>query len=214
MTAPDAPQDTRGAILASAAELFARQGLAATTIKEIGAEAGVNPALIYYYFDDKQALYQAVLEGMIARFAGGLAATAAAHPTPAEGIRAVLARQAEVFLEEPLLPRLLVRELADHEARLAAPELRQQAQQLLRALAALVRRGQEDGSFRRDVVPELAAISALSQVNWFCVAGPAIEQVLQVEGAARDAATVRAFATHAAEFTVRALLAAPARSPS
>jgi AcrR family transcriptional regulator len=209
VTATDTTADTRSAILAAAAQLFARQGLAATTIKEIGAEAGVNPALLYYYFASKEALYLAVLQGMIEQFAGGLAEAGSAPLDPADGIQAVLTRQAEVFLAEPLLPRLIARELADHEARLAAPEIRHQAQRLLGVLTALVERGQENGTFRRDVSPRHAAISALAQLNWFCIAGPAIEQILDVEGAARDPATVRAFASHAVEFTLRALRAAP-----
>jgi AcrR family transcriptional regulator len=209
VTDTDTTTDTRSAILAAAAQLFARQGLAATTIKEIGAEAGVNPALLYYYFASKEALYHAVLQGMIERFAGGMSEAGSAPLDPAQGIRAVLTRQAELFLAEPLLPRLIVRELADHEARLAAPEIRQQAQRLLAVLTALVERGQESGAFRRDMSPRHAAISTLAQLNWFCIAGPAIEQILDVEGAARDPATVRAFAAHAVAFTLRALGATP-----
>lgn len=201
------PQDSRTAILDAASQLFARQGLAATTIKQIGALAGLNPALIYYYFADKEALYQAVLDRLMARFAGRLADTADLPASPSEGIAAVLRTQAEVFLAEPLLPRLIVRELADHEARLAAPAIRLQAQRLLHALTALVARGQASGEFRADVSAEHAAISCLAQLNWFCIAGPAIEQILGVEGAARHPDTVRRFAAHAAEFTVRALAA-------
>ena len=51
----------RDAILAAATELFAAQGFAGVTIKEIGAKAKVNSALLYYYFEDKEGLYRAVL---------------------------------------------------------------------------------------------------------------------------------------------------------
>ena len=50
MTAPDLAVDTRTAILDAATDLFARQGLDATTIKAIGQAAKVNPALLYYHF--------------------------------------------------------------------------------------------------------------------------------------------------------------------
>ena len=42
---------TEGAILDAAVSLFARQGYARTTIKQIAGEAGVNSALLYYYFE-------------------------------------------------------------------------------------------------------------------------------------------------------------------
>jgi DNA-binding transcriptional regulator YbjK len=53
--APDAR--SRDLILDAAERLFAAQGFARTTIKQIGREAGVNSALLYYYFADKHQLY-------------------------------------------------------------------------------------------------------------------------------------------------------------
>src|ERR1051326_5648615 len=58
----------REQILDAAERLFARKGFDPTTIKEIGAAAKVNPALLYYYFRDKEELYRAVLQ----RVAGDL----------------------------------------------------------------------------------------------------------------------------------------------
>ena len=55
---------TRDSILDAAEALFARQGFDATTIKDIGTAAGVNAALLYYYFTDKATLYEAVLRRM------------------------------------------------------------------------------------------------------------------------------------------------------
>lgn len=50
---PD-PTPTRDQILDASEALFARQGFRSTTIKEIASEAGVNSALLYYYFEDKR----------------------------------------------------------------------------------------------------------------------------------------------------------------
>lgn len=47
-------------IVASALELFGEQGFAATTIRQIGADAGVAPSLLYRHFKDKEELRQAV----------------------------------------------------------------------------------------------------------------------------------------------------------
>ena len=53
---------TRAAILAAAERVFARSGLAGARTDAIAAEAGVNKALLYYYFDSKEELYEAVVE--------------------------------------------------------------------------------------------------------------------------------------------------------
>ena len=56
-------EDRRGQILDAAFEEFASKGFKGATIKSIAHEAGVNsPALIYHYFPDKEALFNAVLE--------------------------------------------------------------------------------------------------------------------------------------------------------
>lgn len=46
----------------AALQLFSERDYASVTIKDIGDRVGVNTALLYYYFDDKEALFRASLE--------------------------------------------------------------------------------------------------------------------------------------------------------
>ncbi|WP_153804838.1 TetR/AcrR family transcriptional regulator [Nocardia sp. SYP-A9097] len=50
------------AVLASAADLFAQRGPAATTVRHIAAQAGVNHGLVFRYFGTKDQLIGAVLD--------------------------------------------------------------------------------------------------------------------------------------------------------
>jgi TetR/AcrR family transcriptional regulator len=59
---------TRQAILAAAEKVFAESGLAGARTDAIAARAGVNKALLYYYFKSKDRLYQAVLEDHFREF--------------------------------------------------------------------------------------------------------------------------------------------------
>ena len=61
-TAP--PQDKVSRIVEAAATAMGRQGYAATSMKDIAQEAGVAQGLIHYYFDSKEALLLAVMQGM------------------------------------------------------------------------------------------------------------------------------------------------------
>jgi TetR/AcrR family transcriptional regulator len=54
--------ETRGRILDAALSEFAANGLAGARTEQIAAAAGVNKALIYYYFESKEKLYAAALE--------------------------------------------------------------------------------------------------------------------------------------------------------
>lgn len=54
--------DARRAVLDAARELFAELGFERATMRAVGTRAGVNPALIYHYFGDKDGLLSAALE--------------------------------------------------------------------------------------------------------------------------------------------------------
>jgi TetR/AcrR family transcriptional regulator len=56
------PGDTAERILDAAEALFAEQGFAATSVREIAGEVGLTPASLYNHFSGKEALYEAVLE--------------------------------------------------------------------------------------------------------------------------------------------------------
>ena len=55
------PGQSREAILTVAAELFAKHGFTGTTTRAIAAKAGVNSALVYYFFATKAKLFAAVV---------------------------------------------------------------------------------------------------------------------------------------------------------
>ena len=53
--------ETRAAILKAAERIYAECGLAGARTEAIAAAAGVNKALLYYYFESKEDLYRAVV---------------------------------------------------------------------------------------------------------------------------------------------------------
>ncbi len=57
-------EETKAQILQAAAAIFARDGFAGAHVAEIAEEAEVNVALIYRYFDSKEGLLHALLEGL------------------------------------------------------------------------------------------------------------------------------------------------------
>lgn len=56
---------TKSAILESAKRLFASRGYSETGVRDIAAEAGVNPALISRYFGSKLQLFETALENTL-----------------------------------------------------------------------------------------------------------------------------------------------------
>jgi TetR/AcrR family transcriptional regulator len=63
----DRSAEARTRILEAAVREFSDNGLAGARTEQIAAAAGVNKALLYYYFDSKEKLYSAALELVSAR---------------------------------------------------------------------------------------------------------------------------------------------------
>lgn len=195
----------RDQILDAAEQLFSRQGFAGTTIKQIGAEAGVNPALLYYYFADKQSLYRDMLERMVGRFVVEAAALLKPGQDPEASIRALVSLQVEYMGARPHIPRLIARELADHGAAHAVGAVTQVSVGVFQRLVGIIQAGQANGRFRAELDPRFAAISTIAQVIYLLIARPIAGILLGhgPEGPPMD--VLRAFGGHAADFALAAL---------
>ena len=66
-TQAERADQTRARILEAAVREFSENGLAGARTEQIAEAAGVNKALLYYYFEGKEALYQAALEATAER---------------------------------------------------------------------------------------------------------------------------------------------------
>ena len=60
---PKVVEDRREQIIDAAMHIFAQKGFARATNKDIAREAGITPGLIYHYFESKEALLKAIIEG-------------------------------------------------------------------------------------------------------------------------------------------------------
>jgi AcrR family transcriptional regulator len=59
---PKVVEDRKEQILDAAIRVFAQKGFTRATNKDIAREAGITPGLIYYYFESKEAVFQAIIE--------------------------------------------------------------------------------------------------------------------------------------------------------
>ncbi len=105
------PEKTRAAILNAALEEFALEGVAGARTDEIARHAGVNKALLYYYFKDKDGLYAAVLEHVFAGLSHQVAAVLDRQDlSPREKLMLYAETHFDYMGASPLFPRVLQRE--------------------------------------------------------------------------------------------------------
>ena len=83
--AADRAAETRGRILDAALREFSDKGLAGARTERIATAAGVNKALLYYYFESKEKLYAAALEMVAGRVRDRSMAVFLREATPGNG---------------------------------------------------------------------------------------------------------------------------------
>lgn len=120
-------RDTRTLLLAAARPLFARQGFAGTSVREITRAAGVNLGAVTYHFGSKQALYEEVLARAarpLVEAVGGPEGAGASGRDATDGIEAALRTLLTAQREHPDLPGLLFQEAAPRVATSRSPSPR------------------------------------------------------------------------------------------
>jgi TetR/AcrR family transcriptional regulator len=105
------PEASRNAILKAALAEFAQEGLAGARMDAIAEAAGVNKALLYYYFHDKDALYGAVLDEFFGRFLKRLTVVLDHPMSPGEGFLSYVRAHFDTVAESPHHARIFVGEI-------------------------------------------------------------------------------------------------------
>lgn len=171
----------RAALLEAARKLFARHGFAAVKVRQIAIEAGTTAAMIHYYFGDKQGLYDALIEQIVAPVFQRLEVLAQSQVDSTAALTELLGRYMRTLAANPWLPALVLREVIAEEGPLRQRFI-QQRMPGGGLLVGLIRRGQEAGRIRTDLDPTLAALSFISMAVFPFAALPIASEVFGVAG--------------------------------
>lgn len=78
-----------------AAELFARKGYAGTSLRDIAEAAGITKAALYYWFPEKEQLFERVVASRLAALVDRVTQAAAQGSDPVDRIRRIMRACAE-----------------------------------------------------------------------------------------------------------------------
>ncbi len=153
---------TREKLFASAIELIAESGLAATTVDQIAERAGVAKGTVYYNFGSKAALFSALLEYGVERLATALR-DAASGKAPLDALEAVVAAELAFIGEHEPFARVLIAETwrAGGDWQHAARLIRERA---IEVVADVLRDAVTSGDLRRDLDTGTAASAVFGMV--------------------------------------------------
>lgn len=167
--------ETRATILKAAEQVYAENGLAGARTDAIAVAAGVNKALLYYYFKSKERLYQAVLEDHFAAF-NTQALDVLAGPGPA---RDVLLRYVSLhfdFISARHRHAPLFQQCMSAGGAMTDRLVRKYFTPRSRAFVKLLQRGMSAGEFRK-ADPLHTAISIVALIVFYFSAAPVIQKL-------------------------------------
>lgn len=167
-TLPARPRDadlTKSRILDAALTEFADHGLAGARIEEIAARTNSNKRMIYYYFESKQGLYQAVLHRAYEEIKLNFMQLDLEEVHPIEAIKQVATSIFNHYETHPHFVRLVIVENLHKSAYLDELQKTSETQMpSLELLAVALKKGQERGIFRRYV----DAVDLQTLIDSFC----------------------------------------------
>ncbi|HWR45920.1 TetR family transcriptional regulator [Sporomusa sp.] len=151
-------------IIEASIPLFATKGIDAVSVKELAEAAGVNVALISYYFGGKEKLYAFVLESQLAVLGDALAIISKEEISPIMKIRRLADTLVFVHKTNPHIDRLLYSEVIK-PTKCFDTIVKKAASQLQLFLRDCIREAISNGEFRSDIDPDFAAISLIRILN-------------------------------------------------
>lgn len=105
--------DSERALISAALEEFSRHGRQGARMQEIADRAGLNKALLHYYFRSKDRLYEEVFRYVYSQFLMGMISTVQEPGDFVTILRTFISRYIELLENNPALPMFMLREIAE-----------------------------------------------------------------------------------------------------
>jgi len=154
---------------------FLQREFKAVSVREIAESAGVNGAMVNYYFGSKQGLYLAMVDELLSSLEASLAELGGDE---ALSVTEFSCAYTQVLLENPWWPNFLLREVLMKEGESRNAMVARFAGAFAPRLMASISFKIRDGQYRDDLDPGLTMLSMIALTVFPFLAKPVMETVL------------------------------------
>ena len=194
----DSGEDVRKKLLDAARDLFPRYGYRGVSSRQIGTAAGVNFAMIRYYFGGKPGLYREMLQAVLQPARSTLDEMSSSASPPK--LLNVLESMTRAWAANPWVAGFVVREVLAPDGPMRAMFLREFPERLAPLVERLVEGEMAAGKLRSDLDPRLLVLSIVSLAIFPFLTLPITTSVF---GVRNDEKFVERFLRHTAELLAR-----------
>jgi AcrR family transcriptional regulator len=139
-------------IIRVAEKLFAEKGFNGTSVRDIAEAAGVNIAMISYYFGSKEKLMQALFEERTSGIIGRVETLLKVESlTPFQKIEILIDDYIERLVEKQQFYKIMLHEQMLENNAVISTLLREQKQRNAGIIEKLIKEGQEKGAFKKGI---------------------------------------------------------------
>jgi AcrR family transcriptional regulator len=156
--------DKREQILDVAEELFSHHGFEGTSVRTLSLKAGVNVAMISYYFGSKEKLFQAMVERRAGATAMALKFINAKEHDPWKKIELVIDHYVDKIFSNVGFQRIMYRELSLDQRGWITEAIMDIILQNTREMAGIIEEGIKSKAFRR-VDAELTVVTLVGAIS-------------------------------------------------
>jgi AcrR family transcriptional regulator len=118
MPSPDKSTETK--IIDAARKVFQQRGFAGARMQDIADEAGINKALLHYYFRSKDKLFDMVIAEAVARIFPPIVEIWTSQAPLFEKLERFVHHYIKVLIENPFIPSFVIHEIAQNPERIKA----------------------------------------------------------------------------------------------
>ncbi len=180
-------RNTEQKIIASARMVFHQKGLKGARMQDIAKEAGINQALLHYYFRTKDKLFHQVFEEDLFRFMSPLATIMSKTGIDLETrISQIVEYYVEGLTESPNLPLFIVQELTSNPDRLVSimQKIKQDNlsgnRQVMQNFIYQIEEGIREGKYKK-IDPVQFIVSLIGMCVYPFIARPLLKEVFQMD---------------------------------
>jgi AcrR family transcriptional regulator len=157
--------DKKEHIINIAVELFSTKGFEGTSIRELAAKAGVNIAMVNYYFGSKEKLFEALIENKVAYMKGKLEELVANKSlSEIEKIDVIIESYVERLLSQPAYHRVIHQELLVNQRESMHQSITNIFKRNMEMVKSIINVGIKKKVFKK-VDPELTMASIIGTIN-------------------------------------------------
>jgi AcrR family transcriptional regulator len=157
---------TEEQILQAATKVFTEKGFAAARMDEIAKEAGINRALLHYYFRSKEKMFEIIFEDKFRSFFAGIYGILSSDLPILEKIAAVVDHELQTLVKHPEIPIFILNEINVNPERMIRRIHREDASipEAVKMLDAQIQK-----EFEQGIIKRIGGFSLVIEIMSLCI---------------------------------------------